>query len=109
MTTIKTLLTKYRTSGGAAVLAELDQLAKAGDKVARATEQVTRATAAEARQFERLRRELDPFYAAQQRAEANTRLLARALDRGSIDAQQHARLMDTLTQKHAEAAAAVLS
>lgn len=72
----------------------------------KATERVEQVTANQSRAFGRLRSQLDPTYAAQQRLERGLKTLNRAMERGNIDTAEHTRLVGLLEAKFTSASQA---
>jgi len=83
-----------------------NKVLQANRQVTQATERVEQVLGRQGAALERLRRELDPVYQAQQRLERGQAVLDRAFQRGAISAEQQAQLLERLQQKYGTAAAA---
>jgi len=91
--------------GARAVERSSEAMGRATTAAGNAIEQTDRKVVQSSTNLDRLRRSIDPTFAAQQRLERGTRTLNSALERGQIDAAEHARLIALLQQRYDASAA----
>jgi trimeric autotransporter adhesin len=94
------------TDGAAQHAAASEKIINSNNKVVSATERTNLAVEAQGKSLERLYRQIDPAYQAQQRLAAGQALLDRSLQKGAITADEHAKRLDQLKAKYGQVAEA---
>src|ERR1043166_4613871 len=89
----------YKTGADQKTAAD-DKMVASGKRLTDTLETTDRRLSQTGGSYERLARSLDPAYAAQQRFEAGSRTLQRALDTGKVSVERHAELVELLRQRY---------